>query len=86
MIFCWQLEASIKNGDIQGFQLFSEAGKHLSSMTGKTDTVKGHHGTSRRKGEENTSLPPSQEQSGNSIRPSKEPERLSEGEDDRTQW
>lgn len=31
-LFCWQLEASIKNGDIQGFQIFNEAAKRLSSI------------------------------------------------------
>ncbi|CAM8953265.1 unnamed protein product [Rhodiola kirilowii] len=30
-----QLEASIRNGDIQGFQLYSEATKHFPSMTRK---------------------------------------------------
>ncbi|XP_075508713.1 uncharacterized protein LOC142545414 isoform X2 [Primulina tabacum] len=30
-----QLEASIKNGDLQGFQLFNEAAKRVSSLTHK---------------------------------------------------
>ncbi|XP_019160627.1 PREDICTED: uncharacterized protein LOC109157164 [Ipomoea nil] len=34
-----QLEASIKDGDIQGLQFFSEARKHLSTFTGKTDST-----------------------------------------------
>jgi hypothetical protein len=42
----FQLEASIKNGDIQGFQLFSKAGNDLSSMGRKKDHSKGHEGIS----------------------------------------
>lgn len=39
----FQLEASIKNGDLQGFQIFSEAAKHLSSRSREDDThFKGH--------------------------------------------
>lgn len=33
----FQVEASIKDGDIQGFQLFSKAEKHLSSIARKKD-------------------------------------------------
>lgn len=32
-----QLEASIKNGDLQGFQLFNEAAKRVSSLTHKNN-------------------------------------------------
>ena len=35
----WQLEASIKNGDFQGFQLFSEVAKHLPSNAANDDEV-----------------------------------------------
>lgn len=45
-LFLFQLEASIKNGDIQGFQLFSKAANHLSSMTRRKDHSKGHEGIS----------------------------------------
>nr|GMD94878.1 Replication factor C large subunit like [Ipomoea batatas]GMD97533.1 Replication factor C large subunit like [Ipomoea batatas] len=34
-----QLEASIKDGDIQGLRFFSEARKHLSTFTRKTDST-----------------------------------------------
>lgn len=42
----FQLEASIKDGDIQGFQLFSKAEKHLSSMARKKDHSHGQEGIS----------------------------------------
>ncbi|XVF10325.1 hypothetical protein REPUB_Repub07fG0173000 [Reevesia pubescens] len=46
IIFCIvhvQLEASINNGDLQGFQIFSQAAKHISSRSGDEDThFKGH--------------------------------------------
>ncbi|CAA2956528.1 uncharacterized protein LOC111371750 isoform X1 [Olea europaea subsp. europaea] len=38
-LFCWQLEASIKNGDIQGFQIFNEAVKHLWSIKEKKNRI-----------------------------------------------
>ncbi|KAF9685982.1 hypothetical protein SADUNF_Sadunf03G0111200 [Salix dunnii] len=38
-----QLEASIKNGDIQGFQLFSEAAKFLPLLTKKKDVILREH-------------------------------------------
>lgn len=48
IIFCIvhiQLEASIRNGDLQSFQLFNQASKHFSSGTKKKDThLKGHEG------------------------------------------
>ncbi|XP_073285588.1 uncharacterized protein [Primulina huaijiensis] len=34
-----QLEASIKNGDLQGFQLFNEAAKRVSSLTHKKNDM-----------------------------------------------
>ncbi|KAJ9706325.1 hypothetical protein PVL29_001714 [Vitis rotundifolia] len=99
IVFCIihiQLEASIRNGDIQGFQLFSEIENHLSSITGKKNTLKDHQGTTKEgKRKEHTSLPSAEEQSRNEIRwwgvprkPSQEPEHLNEDEDedDRRQW
>lgn len=45
--FHWQLEASIRNGDLQGFQLFSKTSEHLSSMTKKRESkLKEHQGMS----------------------------------------
>jgi hypothetical protein len=38
-----QLEASIKNGDIHGFQSFSEAAKFLPSLTKKKDVSLREH-------------------------------------------
>lgn len=37
LLFLLQLEASIKNGDIEGFQLFNRASVFLSSMMKKKD-------------------------------------------------
>ncbi|XP_022738755.1 LOW QUALITY PROTEIN: uncharacterized protein LOC111291344 [Durio zibethinus] len=71
IIFCIvhvQLEASIKNGDLQGFQIFSEAAKHLSSRSREEDKLfKGHKEPEVRKGEYRN-LPDAEEQSGNEIR------------------
>lgn len=47
-IFSLQLEASIKNGDLQGFKFFNEAAKHISSMTKKRDYLDGHQGASKK--------------------------------------
>uniref|UniRef100_A0A7N0UMI5 Uncharacterized protein n=1 Tax=Kalanchoe fedtschenkoi TaxID=63787 RepID=A0A7N0UMI5_KALFE len=52
ILFCIvhvQLEASIRNGDIQGFQLFSEAAKHFPS---KTRNKNAHFGSYQEKSEE----------------------------------
>ncbi|KAB1216397.1 hypothetical protein CJ030_MR4G004597 [Morella rubra] len=72
IVFCIihvQLETSIKNGDIQGFQLFSEAAKHLSSMARKNDHLKGHEGISEEgKKAENFNLPSGEEESRNDTR------------------
>lgn len=72
IVFCIihvQLEASIKNGDIQGFKFFSNAEKQLSSMTKKKDHSKGHEGISEegRKAED-INLLSDEEQSRNEIR------------------
>ncbi|XP_050377876.1 uncharacterized protein LOC126795096 [Argentina anserina] len=68
IVFCIihiQLEASIKNGDLRGFQFFNEAAKHMPSMTKKRD---GHQGASEKGRErENKNLPFGQEQSRNEI-------------------
>ncbi|KAL5539718.1 hypothetical protein UlMin_043847 [Ulmus minor] len=63
IVFCVvhvQLEASIKNGDIQGFQLFSEAAKRVSSTTRRNDQPKG-------KKREPVNLPSADEESRNQI-------------------
>ncbi|KAK6250910.1 hypothetical protein SCA6_004915 [Theobroma cacao] len=71
IIFCIihvQLEASIKNGDLQGFQIFSEAAKHLSSRSREDDThFKGHKKPEVTK-REYRNLPDAEEQSRNEIR------------------
>ncbi|XP_059442261.1 uncharacterized protein LOC132174643 isoform X2 [Corylus avellana] len=57
-----QLEASINNGDIQGFQLFSKAANHLASMARKKDHSKGHEGISEEgRKAENINLPSADE-------------------------
>ncbi|KAM1322051.1 hypothetical protein ACFX2F_015063 [Malus domestica] len=71
IVFCIihvQLEASIKNGDLQGFQFFNEAAKHLSSTARRKDRQSGYQGTSEEgTKKENKNLPSSEEQSRNGI-------------------
>ncbi|KAE8658542.1 P-loop containing nucleoside triphosphate hydrolases superfamily protein [Hibiscus syriacus] len=71
IIFCIvhvQLEASIKNGDIQGFQIFNEAAKHLSSRSRVEDShFDGHQEPEMRK-REDRNLPDAEEESRNEIR------------------
>lgn len=63
-----QLEASIKNGDIQGFNIFSNAVNQFSSMTSQQDHSKGHKGISEEgRKAENVNLPPAEEESRNEI-------------------
>lgn len=54
-----QLETSIRNGDIQGFRLFSEASKRVSSASRRKDSPKKN---------EKMNLPSADEQSRNKIR------------------
>ncbi|XP_022849657.1 uncharacterized protein LOC111371750 isoform X2 [Olea europaea var. sylvestris] len=58
-----QLEASIKNGDIQGFQIFNEAVKHLWSIKEKKNRIIYEEGKAR----DHQNLPSAQEQSRNEI-------------------
>ncbi|KAL4651281.1 hypothetical protein ACB092_01G148100 [Castanea dentata] len=71
IVFCIvhiQLEASIKNGDIQGFNIFSNAVKQFPSMTSQQDHSKGHEGISEEgRKAENINLPPAEEESRNEI-------------------
>ncbi|KAA8525746.1 hypothetical protein F0562_007603 [Nyssa sinensis] len=88
-IFHIQLEASIKNGDIQGFRLFSEAQKDLASVGKKKDAQKGHKRISKEGREkDDMSLPSAEEQSKNEIqgwgfpqKPLQDYERLNEDGD-----
>ncbi|KAJ4711813.1 Zinc finger matrin-type protein, partial [Melia azedarach] len=73
IIFCIvhiQLEASIRNGDLQGFQLFSKASEYVSSMTSKKEKHwERHQEISKQEGErEDMNLPSAEEQSSNEIR------------------
>ncbi|GLU17575.1 hypothetical protein SLE2022_339360 [Rubroshorea leprosula] len=86
-----QLEASISNGDIQGFQLFSRATDHFSSINRKKDShVRGDQGVSKaRKQEEQMNLPNADQKSRNEIRqwgvpkkPSEHHEQSNDGWDD----
>lgn len=43
MLFCLQLEASIRNGDLQGFPLFNKASEYISSITGNKNTSGEEH-------------------------------------------
>ncbi|KAF7824952.1 putative transmembrane protein [Senna tora] len=63
IIFCIihiQLEASIRNGDIQGFQIFREVSNQASSRTRKKDKLNQHEEMSKGSKKE-MNLPPSQE-------------------------
>ncbi|XP_043715341.1 uncharacterized protein LOC122663763 [Telopea speciosissima] len=63
IVFCIihiQLEASISNGDLQGFQQFGAALKSLSSMTRKKDVYfEGHQGSPEKEREKGKMNPPS---------------------------
>ncbi|KAL7167809.1 hypothetical protein ACSBR2_038294 [Camellia fascicularis] len=65
-----QLEASIKNGDFQGFKLFSEVSKNLSSVTRKKETHLKHDERVSEEGraKDYMNLPSAQEESRNEIR------------------
>ncbi|PQM41658.1 uncharacterized protein Pyn_35803 [Prunus yedoensis var. nudiflora] len=79
-----QLEASIKNGDLQGFQLFSEAAKH-TSFTSRMKDLTGHEGTSEEgRKRENKNLPSSEEigRWGVPKKPLQDHERSNEDSDD----
>ncbi|KAG8496796.1 hypothetical protein CXB51_007976 [Gossypium anomalum] len=92
ILFCIvhvQLEASIRNGDLQGFQIFSEAAKHLSSRSREEDEhFKGYNEPEVKK-REHRNLPDAEEHSRNEIphwgipkRPSQHHEQLNDLEDD----
>jgi hypothetical protein len=93
IVFCIihiQLEVSIKNGDLQGFQFFSEAAKTLSSVVRKNETHSDGH---ERDSDEVTpkdymNLPSAEEESRNEIRgwgvrqkPLQDPQHLNEEEE-----
>ncbi|KAK6947985.1 hypothetical protein RJ641_001458 [Dillenia turbinata] len=68
ILFCIvhiQLEASIRNGDLQGFQFFNQAAKNISSITEKKS---GRHGTSKGELEETRNLPSAHEHLRDEIR------------------
>ncbi|XAR55183.1 hypothetical protein NMG60_11030605 [Bertholletia excelsa] len=72
IVFCIihiQLEASIKNGDFQGFQLLNEASKHVSTIIKKKEThLEDHESISKeRELREHRNLPSAQEQVRNEI-------------------
>ncbi|XVE64619.1 hypothetical protein DITRI_Ditri07aG0114900 [Diplodiscus trichospermus] len=71
IIFCIvhvQLEASIKNGDFQGFQIFSEAAKHLSPRSREEDTHFKEQKDPEVRKREYRNLPDAEEQSRNELR------------------
>lgn len=80
IIFCIihiQLEASIRNGDLQGFQLFSNAAKEFSSMIKeKSSHFKGHRGSSKEEGRRDEKMNLSSgEESENEIRQREVPKK-----------
>ncbi|MBA0678164.1 hypothetical protein Goari_019524 [Gossypium aridum] len=92
ILFCIvhvQLEASIRNGDLQGFQIFSEAAKHLSSRSREEDEhFKGYNEPEVKK-REHRNLPDAEEHSRNEIphwgipkSPSQHHEQVNDLEDD----
>ncbi|KAK9197601.1 hypothetical protein WN944_012784 [Citrus x changshan-huyou] len=94
IIFCIvhiQLEASIRNGDLQGFQLFNKASEYISSITGNKNTSGEEHQEIPKQGRkrEDMKIPPAGEQSRNELRrwgvpgePSENPEHMNEDSDD----
>ncbi|XP_015896358.3 uncharacterized protein LOC107430082 isoform X1 [Ziziphus jujuba] len=72
ILFCIihvQLEASIKNGDLQGFQLFSEALKRDLPKRRKKDRFNVHQGKSEKETKsDDLNLPSGDDQSRNKIR------------------
>ncbi|PSS11238.1 Replication factor C large subunit like [Actinidia chinensis var. chinensis] len=85
-----QLEASIKNGDFQGFQLFSETTKNLSSITRKKEPhLKDHERISEEeRAKDSVNLPSADERARDEIRgwgvpqkPLLDPEQMNEDED-----
>ncbi|XP_030454278.2 uncharacterized protein LOC115675662 [Syzygium oleosum] len=72
-----QLEASIRNGDIEGFQLFNEAAKLFSSMSGKKDDHQGFSESKRK----HMNLPSSDTQARNEIRQWDVPRRSLQDQD-----
>lgn len=83
ILFCIvhvQLEASIRNGDIEGFQLFNEAAKLFSSISGKKDDHQGFSESQRK----NMNLPSSDTQARNEIRQWDVPRRPSRDEEHMT--
>ncbi|KAL2516666.1 hypothetical protein Adt_12913 [Abeliophyllum distichum] len=76
-----QLEASIKNGDLQGFQIFNEVVQHLWSIKEKKNKKIYDEGKAR----DYQNLPSAQEQSRNEIqnwglprKPAQDPEHLNQ--------
>ncbi|WJX60149.1 hypothetical protein P8452_45385 [Trifolium repens] len=66
ILFCIvhiQLEASLRNGDIQGFQLFRNVLDQQSSSTKKKDRLNRHQEMSKGSKNENKNLPTAEEQS-----------------------
>ncbi|WCJ26613.1 hypothetical protein M5689_008418 [Euphorbia peplus] len=62
-----QIETSIKNGDLEGFQLFGEAANSVSSMIKRKEQSKDHQGSSVQDGQEHGSLPSAIDQLRNEI-------------------
>ncbi|KAF5729781.1 hypothetical protein HS088_TW20G00145 [Tripterygium wilfordii] len=66
-----QLEASIRNGDLQGFQLFSDISKHLQKPTRKKDFQSSRHQgipeETKRRRVENKNLPSAEEKQSRDI-------------------
>lgn len=85
-----QLEASIKNGDIEGFQLFNRASVFLSSMMKKKDiNLEEHEELFDENRQESRNLPSAEEQLRDEIqewrvpkKPSEHHERLNDDWDD----
>ncbi|KAF8030573.1 hypothetical protein BT93_E2875 [Corymbia citriodora subsp. variegata] len=80
ILFCIvhvQLEASIRNGDIEGFQLFNEAAKLFSSLSGKKDDHQGFSESKRK----HMNLPSSDTQARNEIQQWDVPRRPSRDEE-----
>ncbi|XP_052208808.1 uncharacterized protein LOC127812459 isoform X2 [Diospyros lotus] len=91
IVFCIvhiQLEASIKNGDFQGFQLFREISKKLSSVHREAESHLKGHDPKKERNKDYMNLPPAEERSRNEVqgwripqKPIQDADRLNENAD-----
>ncbi|KAH0466027.1 hypothetical protein IEQ34_006130 [Dendrobium chrysotoxum] len=74
-----QLEASIRNGDLEGFAFFNKASKSISPFIEKDDSVNSHDKSSEGRSKKHAGLPPSAEEPRNRF-PTKQIDGLQQNE------